>query len=302
MLSRVGVSFAFLAAAACCAVISFHVLFNNHDKKAGIITFNVRRFSISLRSVAVSLLVLIRQFNFANVHQPASPLVSLRAASGRGITPPVPTEFLSVTSDAATAVSSVVSQLQSVASVAATAIPSADAIVPRNISFGTKQFCVGFSNRLECNDLPVNTSKILPQALTSTVGALIEDFHRLDGTLSRLSIGYIRDSFIVGLATATFTAVVFVCSTFGQYFGIVPHLQDLSLMIMLKLAIPVICCVSFLIPTVIVYTLYSKSEGLQSSIKVNKGDVGGYCLGGFFSAVVMTVLTPFTDIFGNCAA
>ena len=71
---------------------------------------------------------------------------------------------------------------------------------------------------------------------------------------------------------------------------------------MLRLAILVISCVSFLIPTVIVYTLYSESEKLQSSIKVNRGDVGGYCLWGFFSAVVMAVLTPFTDAFENCTA
>jgi hypothetical protein len=212
---------------------------------------------------------------------------------------PVPTQVLSVTSDAATAVSSVASQLQSVASVVATAVPGADAIVPRNISLGTKQFCVGFSNRLECNDLPVNASEILPQALTSPVAELIKDFHRLDGILSKLSPGYIRDSFIVGLATTTVTAVLFVCSIFGQHFGIVPHL---SLIIMLRLAILVICCVSFLIPTVIVYTLYSESEKLQSGIKVNRGHVGGYCLWGFLSAVVMAVLTPFTDVFENCTA
>lgn len=223
-------------------------------------------------------------------------MVSPRAASGRGITPPVPTEVLSVTSDAATAVSSVASRLQSVASVVATAVPGADAIVPRNISLGTKQFCVGFSDRLECNNLPVNTSEILPQALTSPVGELIND---LDGILSGLSPEYIRDSFIVGLATTVVTIVLFVCSIFSQHFGIVPRREDLSLIIMLRLAIPVICCMSFLIPTIIVYTLYSKSERLQSSIKVNRGDVGGYSLGGFFSAVVMAVLTPFTDTFKN---
>jgi hypothetical protein len=116
-------------------------------------------------------------------------IVADRVEVERGITPPVPTQVLSVTSDAATAVSSVASQLQSVASVVATAVPGADAIVPRNISLGTKQFCVGFSNRLECNNLPVNTSEILPQALTGPVAELVGDFHRLDGILSKLSPG-----------------------------------------------------------------------------------------------------------------
>jgi hypothetical protein len=44
-LVRVGASFFFLAAAICCVAIGLQVLNNNHDKKAGIITFNVRRIS-----------------------------------------------------------------------------------------------------------------------------------------------------------------------------------------------------------------------------------------------------------------
>jgi hypothetical protein len=235
----------------------------------------------------------ILQFNFANVRLPDDALVSLHAVSGRGIIPQVPSEAHSVASSAATGVSSVASQAKSVASAVATAIPRADA----KFSLGTKQFCVGFSNRMECNNLPVNTSKILPKAVMSAVGDQIEDFHRLDGVLARLGPEYIRDSFIFGLATTVVMALVFICSIFGQHFGLVPRQQDLPLVLMFGLVIGLICCVSFLIPTVIIYTLYSKSKGLQSNIKVNRGDVGGYCWGAFFSAIVMTVLTAFTGIF-----
>lgn len=245
---------------------------------------------------AVGSLMFILQFNFANGHLPNNHLVS-RAVSERDIIPPVPSEAQSVVSGAATAVSSAASHAKSVASTVATAISGADGIIPRNLSLGTEQFCVGFSNRMECGNLPVNTSKILPKALTSTVGDQIEDFHRLDGILARLSPEYIRDPLIFGLGTAMVIAVVFVCSLFGPHFGLVLHQQDLSLVLILRLVIGLICCLSFLLPTVIVYTLYSNSKRLQSNIKMDRGDVGGYCLMAFFSAIVMTVLTAFTRTF-----
>ena len=292
---KVGASLAFLAAAICCAVVSLQVLCDKHDKKAGIVTFDVRNFSSTI-IITVSLLRFI-QFNFTNVHLPDNHLVFLRAVSEKDITPPIPSEARSMASGAATVFSSVTSQAKSVASAAATAIPGVDAIIPRNLSFGTKQFCVGFSNRMECNNLPVNASNILPKALMSAVGDQIEDFHRLDGILASSSPEYIRLFFISGLATTMIMAVMFVSFFFGRYFGLVPHQQDLSLVLMLRLLIGLICCVSFLILTVIVYTLYSKSNGLPSNIRVNRGDVGGYCWGAFFSAVLMRVLTTFTSTF-----
>ena len=299
---KLGASFAFLTAATYCVVVSFQVLCNKHDEKAGIITFNVRDIFFC-DSGAVSLLIFILQFNFANVHLPDNPLVFLRAVSGRDIIPVVPSEARSVASGVATAVSSVTSQAKSVASAVTTVIPDADAIIPQNLSLGTKQFCVGFSNRIECNKLPVNTSEILPKALMSAVGDQVEDFHRLDGILTILSPEYIKDSFIFGLVATTVMAIMFVCSIFGQHFRLVRYQQDLPLLLILRLMVGLICCVSFLIPTIILYTLYSKSKGLPSNIKVNEGDVGGYCLGAFFSAIFMTVLITFIGTFiEHCVA
>jgi hypothetical protein len=250
--------------------------------------------------VAVTAISLLRcfilQFNFADVHLPDNRLVFVRAVSERGIAPPVPSEVHSVASGAATAISSVTSQAKSVASAVATAIPGADTI-PRSLSLGTEQFCVGFSNRVECNDLPVNTSKFLPTALTSAVGDQLKPFHQLDGTLAKLSPEYIKDSFILGLAATVVLTIAFLCSIFGQDYGPVPPQRDSSLFAMLSLGIGLVCFVSFFVPTIILYTLYSKSKELPSNFEVSKGHVAGYCWGALFSAVLMTVLSTFTSTF-----
>jgi hypothetical protein len=58
---------------------------------------------------AASLLIFILQFNFANVRLPDDALVSLYAVSGKGIIPQVLSEARSMTSSAATDISSVAS-------------------------------------------------------------------------------------------------------------------------------------------------------------------------------------------------
>jgi ABC-type multidrug transport system fused ATPase/permease subunit len=145
---------------------------------------------------------------------------------------------------------------------------------------------------VECNKLPVNISKILPKALTNSLGGQIGDLHRLDSILAKVSPDYIRDSFIFGFAMAVIMAVIFFCSTFGLLF-----LEDLMLLLILRLVIGLICCVSFLLPTIIISILYLKSKKLPSEIKVKMGDVGGYCWGTFFSAAFMTFLTAFAHAF-----
>jgi hypothetical protein len=58
-----------------------------------------------------------------------------------------------------------------------------------------------------------------------------------------------------------------------------------------------ICFIPFLIPTVILYILQSKTQNLPSSIEVEKGEVSGYCLGAFCCTVVMMLLTTVTQAF-----
>jgi hypothetical protein len=47
-------------------------------------------------------------------------------------------------------------------------------MIPRNCSLGTKQFCFGFNNRTECNNLPLNLSNIVPEAVATFVGDQVQ--------------------------------------------------------------------------------------------------------------------------------
>ncbi|EHY57100.1 hypothetical protein HRR83_002599 [Exophiala dermatitidis] len=263
---KVGVSLAFAAALICCTVLSFEVLCNKDDMKAGIITFTFK----------------------------APPTqVPLRA---RGLIPTAVTEAGSVVSNAATAASGAPSQANSIASAAATAVNGAITAIPRNLSIGTKQYCVGFSDHVECHQLPVNISRIVPQVVTNILSDQMEDLDYLRSIFAKATPGWIRDPFIISIATALVIAVVFFTSMFSWPFGAGTLLQDLMLPLMPRLVIGLFCCIAYLLPTIVLYLLYSKSKDLSSEIRADQGPVGGYCWATLFSALLMTGMTTFVHI------
>jgi hypothetical protein len=291
---ELGASVVFLIAAICCVVLSLQMLCNEYHKKSGIITFIVSDFCFFLQYSHCQLTKFDLQFSLTNIHLPNS-----RLATVHDIPP-----LSNAASIVATVISSVISQAKSVPSTATAAIPDANAIgklIPRNCSLGTKQFCVGFSNRIECNDLPLNVSNFLPEALTSFIGDQLHDLQPLEGTLAKLTSGFVQDWLISGLVLNLVMAVVFACSLVGLPYGL--FLQQLTprLTLALRLTIGLICVVSFLVPTTILHILCSKSQGLQSNIQAKKGDVSAYYFGALFCVIVMTVLTAFTpDFIGKC--
>lgn len=88
----------------------------------------------------------------------------------------------------------------------------------------------------------MNIIKIFPQAFTSTVVDEIKDFQHLNGILAKLNPAYIRDSFIFGLAITVITVIIFICIFLRPHFSLVPYRRDLSLLIMIGLAILLIKC------------------------------------------------------------
>lgn len=215
---------------------------------------------------------------------------------------------------AATAIPGAISKVQSAASAAATAIPRAkaiEALIPRNCSLGTKQFCVGFSNRTECNSLPLNISDIVPKALANLVddkaqpleGILVsiivnqvQALQPLEGILTRVTPSNTQVCLILGLVLMLVLRVIFACSIFSRIFSLASFLFKLGVFIrvIVCLVSGLICLIPFLIPTVILYILQSKPQNLPSSIEVEKGEVSGYCLGAFCCTVVMMLLITVT--------
>ncbi|KAK5188865.1 hypothetical protein LTR96_010869 [Exophiala xenobiotica] len=264
---KVGVSLAFVAALICCTVLSFEVLYNKDDMKAGIITFTFKTTPTQ---------------------------VPLHA---RGLIPTAVSEVGSVASDAATAASAAASQANSIASAAATAVNGGSTEIPQNLSIGTKQYCVGFSNHVECQQLPVNVSSIVPQLVSNILSEQTGDLDHLRSVLAKATAVWIREPFIIGTATALVVAVVFCTSMVSWPFGAGTLLQGLTLLLMPRLILGLFCCICYLLPTIVLYLLYSKSKELPSDIKADQGPVGGYCWGTFFSAMLMTAMTACVHIF-----
>jgi hypothetical protein len=75
----------------------------------------------------------------------------------------------------AIAIPSTTSNIQNtVGSVETAASGEIEALIPRNYSFSTKKFYVGFKNHTNCNDLLLDISKIIPPEITNITGDKIQ--------------------------------------------------------------------------------------------------------------------------------
>jgi len=107
-----------------------------------------------------------------NIYLPNNPLLMPRSILRRDVRQPLQSEAQSAANVVATAISPAISKFWSAASVATT-IPDINTIkeiVSRNCLLGTKQFYLGFNNCTECNNLLLNLSNIVLEAVATFVG------------------------------------------------------------------------------------------------------------------------------------
>lgn len=194
------------------------------------------------------------------------------------------------------AIPSAISKISSAANTAATAIPdisAIEALLPKNCSLGTKQFCVGYDDHTDCNNLPLNVSSIIPEAVASFVSGQVQALQPLEGILTKITAANIQDSLILGLVLVVIMAAAFVSSIAGQLFCIASCLLPLGnkTRVIICLASGVVCCLFFLIPVVTLrYVVQPEIQKLQAIIDVEKGDVSRYYLGAFLCAVYMMLV------------
>jgi hypothetical protein len=125
----------------------------------------------------------------------------------------------------------------------------------------------------------------------------LDDMQPLNGALEKVTT-IIWNSMIVGLVFTVFMAAVFICSAFNRFFclaGILLRVRILRVGIHVVFAL--ICWVPFLVATVILYILRSKTGQLPSWIQVDQGEVSGLCLGSFCCAITMAVLNSIISVF-----
>ena len=88
-------------------------------------------------------------------------------------------------------------------------IDTIKALILRNCSLGTKQFCIGFSTYTKCNDLPLNISDIIPEDIVNFVGDEIQALQPLEGLMAKVTPMNIQHLLILGLGLILVMAVLF---------------------------------------------------------------------------------------------
>jgi len=219
--------------------------------------------------------------NFTNIQLPNS---AIKPRAIPDLTQPFQSEVQSAASALTAALPAVASKVQSGIGAAASKVQSGvgaaasdidtiEARIPRNCSFGTKQFCVGFLHKTPCYNFPFNISDIIPEGIPEDVTSFISDkvqlLKPLEEILSEV-ITIIRGSLYLSLG----------------YLGLIIPLFFYFILKMLPIAtfcVRLLICVStilffilFGIATSILYHLQSKFQELGSIFEIEKGDMSSY--------------------------
>lgn len=184
-----------------------------------------------------------------------------------------------------TAIPAAASKIQSVAGTIETASSDIEALIPRNCSLGTKQFCVGFSTNTKCGDLPLNISDIIPENIVNFVADEVQALQPLEGIMAKVTPGNIQDFLILGLVLMLVMAVLFVCLISGLLAFI-----NFFLKLGFCLVFSLLCFISFLRPTTILFDVQSKIQDLGPGIEVERGNVANLFLGALCFNVFMALV------------
>jgi hypothetical protein len=232
------------------------------------------------------------QFNFTGNNFLDQTIAIRRDSQSRNIIQSLQTGLDSAANGLATAIPGAISQVQSAVSSAATSIPnSIEAVIPKNCSIGTKQFCVGLSSGISCKDLPLNLSMVIPDEVANILHVKVDGIQPLNEVLKRVTTAKIQGSIILGLLLVASGAALSLFFSLGRFFCLAALLTKFRfLRVGIMLVYGTTCCVPFLVITVILYILKSKTDQLPSWINVEQGEVSEICLGGLVCAVAIAAL------------
>lgn len=265
--------------------------------KAGIATLIVR--TCLSRNAVCSTNKFLMQFNLTDVHLP-DPLVKPRAIPASGLLQPIQNEFQSAASLLNTAISAASIKAQGAAGAAETAvsditnITAIEAMIPRNCSLGTKQFCIGFEDKINCTDFPLNISNIVPKAVMKFIGDDIQSLQPLEGILAKVTLAKIQDSLILGLISSlisTFLIILIFTCLFFEFISFAARLLKLGACL-----VSVFCFALFLLAYLTLHHVQSKIQDFKSVMMVEEGPVSNLSIGAVICAGVMMLLTILTSI------
>lgn len=220
----------------------------------------------------------------------------------KSTTSPEASKIASIADSVASKVPTVASEVKSAVNAVATHLQAAlERKVPRNVSLGTQQFCIGFTSDIKCKGLPLTLSDLLPaqvESLPDPVENVIRDqVSHLQPFVTRItSVAFIQMCFIIGLVLMLLFAGLFLTSLFSRLLCIVGILVQFRYQsrILVNIALGVICCFPLFMATTILYILRKKANSLPSWVEVKHGEVGELGFGALCCAIVLIFITAIS--------
>ena len=207
-----------------------------------------------------------------------------------GVLSAISSQVQSAVSEAATAASSIGNEAQSAVSSGITAIETAvDSIIPQNCTLGVKDFCIGFTDHVDCKELPLSVSNIIPSSVTAIEPSNLKT---LDQVLAKVTPRSIIGCLAVGLFFAILTIlpdVIYICSLFANELGLISFSWFPQIFTLYRIICSSICFVTLLAPTIILYGFLSASTDLTKEITIKKGEASKQVLVALSCAICMGI-------------
>jgi hypothetical protein len=241
---------------------------------------------------------LLQQLNFTNALADVLPW-SEHALRDRDLLEDLQNGAKSALNAVATRVADAASQAESAVSSAAATIQSVEEYVPRNCSLGTKRFCVGYKQDVNCSELPLNLSSLLPESLQELPGPVQDAIRDRADALSQLAESSTRfpafsvpDTMISGLVLMAIVATLSLSLALGRprvltrVFG---KLKTVPRALAL-LAFGLVCCSPFVLLGVILGTILRAADELPSWVEVERGEACGLSFAALACALVLAFI------------
>ncbi|KAH6667159.1 hypothetical protein B0J14DRAFT_659130 [Halenospora varia] len=194
---QIGAFAALFSVTFCCIILVILLLFEEKTQRAGVATLSLT-FNISDILNIPDLHLKQR-----GVPSPLGSLLATATAEGASLVATATAEGASLVATATVAGASLVAGATSAAGTAETAI---EALLPRNLSLGISQFCVGFTDHTNCANLPLNITDIIPEAIKQFsvdiqdfVAGQFQTLQYLEGITAKVTSVNIKGPVVVGL-------------------------------------------------------------------------------------------------------